>query len=202
MTRGGAGSAILDLAGELGVVVSAEQQRALREFCTLLLTWNARINLTGAKTTAELEDEHLPDAVAMAAVVGSGARLVDVGSGGGLPAVPFAILKPDVRLTLVEPRAKRAAFLRTALRAVGSQGAVLVCRAEELGASDHFEVASSRATFAPADWLAVGRGLAEATVVFAAQNPGLIAEGAVLERELVYRTGRGHPRWLGVFRST
>src|SRR4029079_16814605 len=94
-------------------------------FWSLLLTWNARINLTGAGTRDELLGEHFPDALAMASLVPPGARLVDVGSGGGLPAVPLSVLRPDLGLTLVEPRAKRVAFLRTAVRTLGLKAEVV-----------------------------------------------------------------------------
>src|SRR6185295_9811748 len=106
------------------------------------------INLTGARTLDELAADHLPDAFALAEAVPPGAALVDVGSGGGLPALPFAVLRPDVRLTLVEPRAKRVAFLRTAVRELGLAGELVAGHAADLPAGA-FDVAASRATFPP-----------------------------------------------------
>jgi 16S rRNA (guanine527-N7)-methyltransferase len=129
----------------------------LTTFVALMLRWNERINLTGARSANELIGEHLPDAFALAQLVPAGARLVDVGTGGGLPALPFAILRPDVSLTLVEPRAKRVAFLRTALRELHLPADVVPGRVESL--DRRFTVASSRATFAPAEWLEKARPL-------------------------------------------
>jgi 16S rRNA (guanine527-N7)-methyltransferase len=194
-------AAIRELALRLGLSVSEPQWRAIDSFFDLLLAWNARINLTGARTRSELLGEHLADSVAMAHLVPPGARVLDVGSGGGLPAIPFALLRPDVSLTLVEPRAKRAAFLRTAVREMKLSGAdVLLLRLESLP-SRPVDVAGSRATFAPAEWLAKARPVAARVVVFATQR-GDVGAAPGLEAEAEYQTATGHPRWTALFRST
>ena len=66
-----------------------------------------------------LVGEHFPDAFALARKLEQPARVIDVGSGGGLPAIPLALLRPRLAITLVEPIAKKAAFLRTAIRELG-----------------------------------------------------------------------------------
>jgi 16S rRNA (guanine527-N7)-methyltransferase len=141
-------------------------------FGELLLRWNARINLTGARNSEELLREHFPDSFAMAALVPLASSLVDVGSGGGLPALPFSLLRPDVSLTVVEPRAKRVAFLRTAVRELGLAVTVVSGRAEEV--NERFSVASSRATFPPPEWLSVGSALVRpgGEVLFLVHEPG------------------------------
>jgi len=191
-----------DQARQLGVTVSSAQAGTLDAFWSLLLSWNARINLTGARTRAELLGEHFPDALAMARLVPPNARVLDVGSGGGLPALPFAVLRPDSVVTLVEPRAKRVAFLRTAIRTLGLASAVLPERIEAVE-TPTVDVAASRATFAPAEWLARARGLAPSTLVFAARRSEVgEVDGQALVAELEYQTASRHPRWLGLFRST
>lgn len=143
----------------MGRTLTTEQEARLRQFAALLLRWNERINLTGARTIEAVVGEHMADAVAMTTVVREGVSVVDVGSGGGLPALPFAILRPTCQLTLVEPRGKRAAFLRTAVRELRlPKVSVLEERLEDLepgtpGWAPPFAAASSRATFAPPDWL-------------------------------------------------
>lgn len=196
-------AAAREIAARLGVSVLEAEWRTLDRFWSLLLTWNARINLTGAHSREELVGEHLPDALAMARLVPQGVRVLDVGSGGGLPAIPFAVLRPDVELTMVEPRAKRGAFLRTACREVVLERShVLVERIEEM-APREVDVACSRATFPPAEWLERARVLAPAVVVFAARRAEIAEPTTVrLEGELTYETAARHPRWLGLFRST
>jgi 16S rRNA (guanine527-N7)-methyltransferase len=139
------------------------QTTALLRFSALLMEWNAHINLTGARTVAGLIAEHLPDAFAVASVLDGPAQVVDVGSGGGLPAIPLAILRPALDLTLVEPLAKKASFLRTAVRELALSGRVRVeaTRAGAL-APAAFDVAMSRATFPPATWIKVAARLVRA----------------------------------------
>jgi 16S rRNA (guanine527-N7)-methyltransferase len=167
-----AGGDLSHVARLFGAAPPPEVARAIGRFFELLLLWNQRINLT----LSELVDEHLPDSFGLAGLVPAGARVVDVGSGGGLPAVPFALLRPDASLTLVEPRAKRVAFLRTALRELGLTADLLEARAEDL-APGSYDCAASRATFPPDQWLAVGRRLVRPggrVVVFVNAGPGVV----------------------------
>jgi 16S rRNA (guanine527-N7)-methyltransferase len=195
-------AALAALAERLDVPVSPSQWRALDQFVGLLLEWNARINLTGARSREEVMGEHVPDALALAHLVPGPARVIDVGSGGGLPALPFAILRGDCPLTLVEPRAKRVAFLRTAVRQAGLEKVeVRAGRVEEVG-NGMFDVAASRATFPPAEWLDRASALAPRAVVFAAHQRDVAAGGRRLEAWQEYATAAGHPRWAGRFCST
>jgi 16S rRNA (guanine527-N7)-methyltransferase len=148
------------LAAEWRAPLSASVFASLLRFGELLMEWNARINLTGSKTLVGLVDEHLPDAFAVASVLTEPATVIDVGSGGGLPAVPLAVLRPTLRLTLVEPLAKKAAFLRTAVRELGLGGSVTVeaRRVEDLAPAS-FDVAMSRATFPPPVWVELAQTL-------------------------------------------
>lgn len=148
------------VAGAWQVSLTEPEAAALLRFGALLMEWNAHINLTGAKTVEALIDEHLPDAFALASVLDVPARVVDVGSGGGLPAIPLAILRPTLDLTLVEPLSKKVAFLRTAVRELGLAPHVRVepRHAEDLGPAS-FDVAMSRATFPPPAWVRLASGL-------------------------------------------
>ena len=184
-------TALESLAIGWGVPVSDDQVARLLQFAELLLLWNERINLTGARSVEALVDEHLPDSFAVASVLGEPARVIDVGSGGGLPAIPLSILRPALQVLLVEPLAKKVAFLRTAVRELGLGGRIAIDprRIEEVVASprDAPDVALSRATFPPARWLEVGRGLV---------RPGgqvlvlTVPETELAGRRLVYLEGR------------
>src|SRR5205814_10682666 len=119
-----------------------------------------------ARTPEALVAEHLPDAFALAAALPGAARVIDVGSGGGLPAIPLAVLRPPLAITLVEPIAKKAAFLRTAVRDLGLAARVTVQarRAEAIarGAPESFGVAISRATMPPQAWVELAERLVPA----------------------------------------
>jgi 16S rRNA (guanine527-N7)-methyltransferase len=131
-----------------------------------LVQWNARIDLTAAREPEELVDLAFADALALAGhgVLHPGERWVDVGSGMGAPGVGLAACEPLLSVTLVEPRAKRVAFLRTL--AASLDGLRLEIRRErsETLARRSFDVAISRATLPPPAWLREGAGLATRAV--------------------------------------
>jgi 16S rRNA (guanine527-N7)-methyltransferase len=168
-------AALRSLSADWGIPAAPAQTESLLEYADLLIRWNQRINLTGAKSIGAVVADHYPDAYALARRLDQPARLVDVGSGGGLPALPLALLRPGLMIRLCEPIAKKAAFLRTAIRQLklGDRVALEARRGEALAdeleaspagpvvaaASPRFDVATSRATFAPEAWLALGRRL-------------------------------------------
>jgi 16S rRNA (guanine527-N7)-methyltransferase len=130
----------------------------LDRFAEELLRWNQRINLTAARTPDDAT-RHIRDCAALVEQVPADARrLVDVGSGGGLPAAVIALLRPDITVTALEPVHKKLAFLQHIRRVLAPN---LEPRAERL--EDHvergYDVATSRATFALPEWLARGRAL-------------------------------------------
>ncbi|HEX3699007.1 MAG TPA: 16S rRNA (guanine(527)-N(7))-methyltransferase RsmG [Polyangia bacterium] len=138
--------------------LSRADRAALLTYGQLLLQWNERINLTGAKSLNELIDEHFSDAFAVARQIKSTAKVVDIGSGGGLPALPAALMAPQASILMVEPIRKKVAFLRTAIRTLRLSNRVSVVPERWEGAlpggrSAPFDVAMSRATFRPEDWL-------------------------------------------------
>jgi 16S rRNA G527 N7-methylase RsmG len=100
-------------------------------------------------------------------------RAIDVGSGSGAPALPLVVLHPTLHCTLVEPLQKRVAFLNTARAELGlltrthvRHGKIGKMTTDEYMGQDAFDLAMSRATFDPSDWLAIGTTLAPWTVVF------------------------------------
>jgi 16S rRNA (guanine527-N7)-methyltransferase len=145
------------------VACDAAQLEALSSYAETLLRWNARINLTAARSIDVLVAEHFVDAFALARRLEQAARAVDVGSGGGLPAIPLALLRPRLLIELCEPIAKKAAFLRTAIRelGLGDRAAVRVARGEAVASASPraFDAAISRATLAPEKWLTLAARL-------------------------------------------
>ncbi len=143
--------AIAEVGERLGRPVTEGESRSVLRFFELLLVWNRSINLTGARAVDTLIAEHLPDSLALTRLVPAGHTLLDVGAGGGLPAIPFGLLRPDVPLTLLEPRTRRAAFLRTALRELKLSAQVDTRRLEQV--ETRFDVLSARAVLPPDPWV-------------------------------------------------
>jgi 16S rRNA (guanine527-N7)-methyltransferase len=116
----------------------AEVRADLESFAALLLKWNAVQNLVSRETEKDLWQRHIVDSLQILPLIGHNAErhlnALDVGSGGGLPALPLAIaLKGSgARFTLVEPIAKKVAFLRTVIRELGLPAKVHAGRIEEI----------------------------------------------------------------------
>jgi len=130
--------------------VRPESQR----YAELLLEWNRSINLTGARTLEQVE-ALIADTGALAAASWTGiTTVIDVGSGGGLPAVPLAIAMPQVQFTLLEANIRKCAFLEHVAATLGLTNVVVATgRAEELGhrpaLREQFDRAISRAAAPP-----------------------------------------------------
>lgn len=95
----------------LGIAASADQQAALLRYARMLLRWNRAYNLTAARDLDELVRRHLLDSAAILPYLQSD-RVLDVGTGAGLPGVPLAILCPDVSFWLLDGNGKRVRFLQ------------------------------------------------------------------------------------------
>ncbi len=175
-------------------VAPAGSAEALDLLLALTAQWSRRIDLTAARDDFELVDLYVADAAVLAAAEPSAEsssaslRWVDVGTGGGAPGLALALLRPDLELTLVEPRAKRIAFLRTALGTL-ERTDVRVERARSEALPDAaWDVACSRATLPPPEWLQEGTRLATRAVwVLLARAEAPEAAGWRIERELEYR---------------
>ncbi|WP_222195702.1 16S rRNA (guanine(527)-N(7))-methyltransferase RsmG [Modestobacter italicus] len=87
--------------------------------------------LIGPREVPRLWERHVLNSVALAEAVPDGARVVDVGSGAGLPGIPLGLARPDVTLTLVEPMARRVEFLQEVVTELGAPWRVVRGRAEE-----------------------------------------------------------------------
>lgn len=130
----------------------------LRDFSSLFLKWNKSINLSAARSEADL-DEHIDDSLALIDHLATSTRHLDVGSGGGFPVVVAAIACPQIEFVALEPVHKKQAFLRTAARELDLPNLdALAIRLDDHEVRD-YDSASSRATFDLADWLRQGLGV-------------------------------------------
>jgi len=109
--------------------VSRETLSRLRCFVDMLTVWNARINLVSPRDLPQLWTRHIEDSLQLAPLVPQGARVIDLGSGGGFPGLIIGIAR-DLDMTLVESDQRKAAFLREAARECGVTAKVMAVRIE------------------------------------------------------------------------
>jgi 16S rRNA (guanine527-N7)-methyltransferase len=107
----------------VGGRVTEGQIDQLVDYLVLLDRWNTRMNLTSLDDPDVAVDRLLVEPVLAAAAIDAGAHtLVDVGSGGGSPAIPLKIARPDLSLTMVEVKTRKSVFLREVVRHLGLVG--------------------------------------------------------------------------------
>jgi len=136
-------------------VVSAVVREKLSAFNALFQKWNKSINLSAARSTAEI-DEHITDSLYLVQRLIDFPRVLDVGSGGGLPVVVAAIARPETQFTAIEPVHKKHAFLRTAIRELRIENLEALAVRIEGHAIRSYDAACSRATFDLNEWFALG----------------------------------------------
>jgi 16S rRNA (guanine527-N7)-methyltransferase len=123
------------------------------------------MDLTAARTADELVDLLVADAAFVASRARDGDRSwVDVGSGAGAPGLALALVSPALELTLVEPKAKRVAFLRSVLHELGRPDVRVERARSDAIFSDRFDAALSRATLPPPAWVIEGARIARRSV--------------------------------------
>jgi 16S rRNA (guanine527-N7)-methyltransferase len=150
------------------VPLSAEQIEALERYCRLLWEWNERLNLTRHTDFDKFAARDLADTLELARLIEPGERVLDIGSGGGVPGIPLAIARPDLAVTLCESVAKKARALEDIVAKLGLPIAVASARAEEILEIQPFDVVTARAVgplikilaWLKPHWPAAGRLLA------------------------------------------
>lgn len=134
----------------VGVQVTQFQANQLLSFARLLLKWNKTYNLTALKDEHDILELHLLDSLTLVRPIESlslnSARLLDVGSGGGLPAIPLAVMFPQASFTLVDAVKKKTIFLKTVCAELGlTNVSVIHARVEQLSLPFLFSAAMCRA---------------------------------------------------------
>lgn len=124
-----------------GLELSIEQETALKTYIKMLLESNQFFNLTSITMEGEIWRKHVIDSLLIfyAVDIPTGASLVDVGTGAGLPGMIIKIMRPDIEVTLLEARGKKVNFLKKVVSQLGMQGIECVWgRAEEVGHDEDF----------------------------------------------------------------
>lgn len=124
--------ALASRAGRYGVRLDDEKAALLCVYFEQVWAWNARLHLVAPCAPVEFAARHVLESLAALRFLAEGARVVDVGSGAGLPLVPCLVARPDLDGVLVESSPKKTVFLREALRHVGRKAEVVAERFERL----------------------------------------------------------------------
>ena len=127
-----------------GLSLGVPEVSSLARYLAELDLWRRRTNLTGPLTAEDLVSHALESALGTK-LIPHGARVLDIGSGAGLPGIPLAIAGPSLTMTLLEPRSLRAAFLRRVVQAARVGNADVVEERIEKLAGGIYDVATTRA---------------------------------------------------------
>ncbi len=146
---------IVPLCEGFGVTIDETAKQRLNLYGNLLLSWNEKINLTAITEPEEVLYKHFYDCILFFknVEVCGGDKVIDVGTGAGFPGMVLKIIKPDIKLTLLDSLNKRLVFLETVVNELGLQDVELVhLRAEEGGKSakhrEKYDIACARAVAA------------------------------------------------------
>lgn len=157
---------------ELGIELSGTAEDRLRAYLDHLLTANRSTNLTAVRDPETAWMRHILDSLSVLPLLRPGARVIDVGSGGGLPGMVIALVDPDRPVTLLDSTARKCRFLESTAAALDCDRVDVVCaRAEEAGRDTHL-----REQFDTA----VARGLSRLPVAMELLSPLVRVGGTIL----------------------
>lgn len=130
---------------EVGQALYGQSYSRIKQYVDILASKGIEWGLLGPREIPRLWDRHVLNSAALTQVIPEGVRVVDIGSGAGLPGIPLAVLRPDLEIVLCEPLLRRATFLEETVDELdlGDRVSVVRSRAEDL--KDSFDVVTSRA---------------------------------------------------------
>lgn len=132
------------------VTITEKQAEQFSAYCTFLLEYNEKVNLTAVTDVDEVIEKHFIDSVLGAPLIKENALCVDVGTGAGFPGVPLAIMRPDIKVCLIDALNKRIVFLNELKEKIGLTNVNTIHgRSEDLGKKEElrqsFDYVFSRA---------------------------------------------------------
>jgi len=215
-------------AAELGIDLDARRLELFERYADLLLSAGRRAGVTAIATRERVEQRHFVESLALAKALldadvldrTTESRVIDVGTGGGLPSLPIKILLPQLQLTLLDARQRTAAFLDDVLRSLRIDGVeIVVARAEDAGRDpahrERFDVVLARA-LAPlpvlleltlpflriGGHLAAPKGSGALREVEASENALAVLGGETVSSDPLQVPGNGHGQRLVLVRKT
>lgn len=168
-------------AAQLGLALDAGQLQRMEAYARLLARWSATYNLTAIRAGDDVLTHHLLDSLALVPcfrriTAGAGVRVLDVGSGGGLPGIVLAIAAPEARLTVVDAMRKKCAFLTQARLELGLDNVEVIHGRVETLHVPPFDVIVSRALTSLAQFVGWTRHLLKPTGCWLAMKGRLPAD--------------------------
>ncbi len=146
---------------EMGITLPRATQAKLLDFIALLDKWNRAFNLTAVRDPRQMLTHHILDSLAILPFV-KGPRVLDIGSGAGLPGIPLALARPDLEFVLLDANAKKTRFM---LQAAGTLGLgnveVVQARVEKYRPERKFDTLIARAFAGIAEILAASAHLGD-----------------------------------------
>ena len=127
------------------VLVSPEHYENLCRYCGLLWDWNTRINLTRHTDVKTFVTRDMIDTIRLSSHIPQGSKLLDVGSGGGVPGVILAIVRPDLQVSMAESVVKKARVLEAIVKRLKIDAPVHAKRGEAVLKSEKFDIVTVRA---------------------------------------------------------
>jgi 16S rRNA (guanine527-N7)-methyltransferase len=126
--------------------LSQEVEQRFSQYLELIERWNRRINLTSVRDPEQIISRHFLEGCVSASYLPADVRtLLDFGSGFGIPGVPIAIVRPELRVVLAESHGKKAAFLNEVARTLGIEVEVVAERVEQMDSGRLFDAVTMRA---------------------------------------------------------
>ena len=168
----------------MAIDLSERQQQLLLDYLALLLKWNRAFNLTAIRDPGEMVSRQLLDSLSILPLL-RGARVLDVGTGPGLPGIPLAVARPDSRFVLIDSNGKKTRFVQQSLVTLGLSNAEVVrIRVESYRADTGFDTITSRAFAALPKLLQLTRHLLDERGQLLAMK-GTLPTGEIAELEAV-----------------
>jgi 16S rRNA (guanine527-N7)-methyltransferase len=131
---------------EMHLDVSPAQQDKLMDYLALMFKWNSVYNLTSLRDPVQMVTHHLLDSLAAVPAFEEALNVLDVGAGGGLPGIVLAIVRPDMKVSMIDTVHKKTAFLNQVKAELGlANVTVYTMQVQQLQVSDKFDVITSRA---------------------------------------------------------
>lgn len=143
----------------MGLNLPAATQQQLLAYLQLLEKWNRHYNLTAVRDPEQMVPRHLLDSLAVLPFL-HGRRVLDIGTGAGLPGLALALARPALSFTLLDSNARKLAFVRQAVHELGLRNVeVVATRAEKFAPPEKFDTLTARAFSSLAELLAVAAHL-------------------------------------------